>query len=311
MAPIRPDHYDFAFDPDSLGAIRRRLGLTQAALAEQLDVPVNTVSRWETGATAPDAKALAAIFSIARAGGATPQFFKRRANLKQSQGQRTQLLFVWDFQNHGLDASDIEEEWRYIHQYLKLRFPKACSNLRRWAYTALHQGQAARELKRLEFQVFEGWFDADSQIIKDVQAACQDRPSDTVLVLVTDDGNFSELLIELKQAGVDAYVLGTDECSERLRKPLGNGGIVPWDAPFVITECVEVIRELKGRPISKAEFGNCCKSRLEESEIYPDDVGYSKRNPYGSVLRWLEAQGIVTTAKVAGKPDSTIIRLLG
>ena len=309
MTPIRPDHYDYAFDPDSLGAIRRRIGLTQAALAEQLDVPVNTVSRWETGATVPDAKALAAIFSIAKAGGASPHFFKGRAELKQLQGQRTQLLFVWDFQNHGLDASDIDEEWSYIHQYLKLRFPKARRNRRCWAYTALHQGQAARELERLGFQVFQGRFDADSQIIKDVQAACQNRPSKTVLVLVTDDGNFSEFLTELKQAGVDAYVLGTDECSERLRKPLGNGGVVPWDAPFVITQCVQVIRDLRGRPISKAEFGNKCKSRLEEDEIYPDDVGYSKRNPYGSVLRWLEAQGIITTAKVPGKPDSTIIRL--
>ena len=310
MAPIRPDHYDFAFDPDSLGAIRKRLGLTQAILAEQLDVPVNTVSRWETGATTPDAKALAAIFSIAKANGANPQFFKRRASLKQPQDQRTRLLFVWDFQNHALDASDIEDEWHYIHEYLKLRFPKACSNLSRWAYTALHQGQAAGELKRLGFEVYQGFFDADSQIIKDVQTACQDQPSNTVLVLVTDDGNFSELVSGLKQAGVDTYVLGTEECSERLRKSLGSGGVVPWDAPFVITECVQVIRELKGKAIGKAEFGNRCKSRLEEAEVYPGDAGYSKRNPYGSVLRWLEAQGMVTTTKVPGKPDSMTIKLV-
>ena len=83
-----------------------------------------------------------------------------------------------------------------------------------------------------------------------------------------------------------------------------------WDAPFVITECVQVIRNLKGRAISKAEFGNRCKSRLEEAEVYPGDVGYSKRNPYGSVLRWLEAQGMVTTTKVPGKPDSMTIKLV-
>ena len=217
---------------------------------------------------------------------------------------------MWDFQNHGIEASDIEEEWGYIRRYLNLRFPRARTNLHCRAYTSLHQRQAAHELARLGFEVFEGLFDADSQIINDAQVICLERPSRTIFVLVTDDGNFSEFLIGLKQSEVDAYVLGTDECSERLRRAVRNGGFVPWDAPFVITECIEVIRELKGKPISRAEFGSNCKSRLEEDEIYPDDVGFSRRNPYGSLLRWLEAQGIVEMTKVRGKSDSVVIRLV-
>lgn len=231
--------------------------------------------------------------------------------MKQPNNQRTKLVFVWDFQNRGIDAYAIEEEWSYIHRYLKLRFPKACSNLCRRAYTSLHQRLAAQELERQGFEAFEGLFDADSQIISDVRIACQDQPSKTVFFLVTDDGNFSELLVKLKQAGVDTYVLGTDECSERLRNAVRNGGFVPWDAPFVITKCIQAIRELQGTPIGRAEFGNQCKSRLEEDEVYPDDVGFSRRNPYGSLLRWLEAEGIVETAKVRKKPDSVIIRLVG
>jgi len=35
--------------PDELKAIRARLGLTQAQLAEQLGVERNTVNRWEMG----------------------------------------------------------------------------------------------------------------------------------------------------------------------------------------------------------------------------------------------------------------------
>lgn len=34
-------------------AIRRRLGISQQALAERLGVAVTTVSRWETGRSAP------------------------------------------------------------------------------------------------------------------------------------------------------------------------------------------------------------------------------------------------------------------
>ena len=88
------------------------------------------------------------------------------------------------------------------------------------------------------------------------------------------------------------------------------GTFVPWDAPFVVSECVEVIKDLKGEPISRADFGNRCSARLEESEVYPGDVGFSRRNPYGSVLRWLEKQGVVTTTKVPRKPDWVTIRLL-
>ena len=306
--PIRPDHYDYAFNPDTLDDLRKRLGLTQAALAEHLDVPVNTVSRWETGATTPNAKALAAIFSIAKERNVTPQFFKRRDDLRRTKNQPTQLLFVWDFQNHGLDASEVEDEWYYVRKYLELLFPKSKSNRRFWAYTSPHQRKAAEKLAALGFQALEGIFDADSQIIQDVRSAWPSRPSKAAIILVTDDGNFTNLVTQLKEAGVEVYVWGTDECSDRLQKAVSNGRYVHWDAPFVITECMEVIRELKGEAVTKSEFGNRCKTRLGESEIYPDDVGFSKRNPYAGVLRWLEVQGLVTITNTPGKPDQVTIK---
>ena len=58
MAPIKSDQFEYAFRPQSIEVLRKQLGLTQAGLAEELDVPVNTVSRWETGATTPDAPGL-------------------------------------------------------------------------------------------------------------------------------------------------------------------------------------------------------------------------------------------------------------
>ena len=38
VAPIEPDHFGFVFKLYIIDTLRRRLGLTQAALAEQLDV---------------------------------------------------------------------------------------------------------------------------------------------------------------------------------------------------------------------------------------------------------------------------------
>ena len=307
MVPIRPDHFNYTFDPNTLDSLRKRLGLTQAVLAEQLDIPVNTVSRWETGATTPDAKALAAIYSIAKERGVTPQFFR---SLKQAQNQRTKLVFVWDFKDCAFDASDIEDEFLYIRKYLDLCFPKTRSSRQLLAYRPSHLYEVRAKLKQLGFVVVESYFYTDSEINRRVQEACQTQPAKTVAILGTDDGNFIDKLLELERKSVDAYVWGTDECNERLRKALGDGRFVHWDTPFVVTECVEVIKELNGEAISKSEFGNRCKDRLDESAIYPDDVGFSRRNPYGSLLRWLEAQVVAVTTPVSGKPDLVTIKLL-
>ncbi len=307
MVPIRPDHFNYTFDPNMLDSLRKQLGLTQAALAELLDVPVNTVSRWETGATTPDAKALAAIYSIAKGRGVTPMFFK---SLKQAQNQRNKLVLMWDFKDRAFDASDIEDEFLYIRKYLDLFFPRTCSNRQLLAYRPSHLYEVRAKLKQLGFVVVESYFDTSYEIVRPVQEACQIQPAKTVVVLGTDDGNLSDVLVELKRTKVDAYVWGTDECHEHLRKALGDGRFVHWDAPFVVTECIEEIKELNGEAVSKGDFGNRCKERLDKSALYPDDVGFSRRNPYGSLLRWLEAQGLIVTTPVLGKSDLVTITIL-
>ncbi len=52
------DSYRFA--PQSLVQIKQSLGLSQAKMARALGVPVNTLSRWEIGAT---------VYSVAMARG--------------------------------------------------------------------------------------------------------------------------------------------------------------------------------------------------------------------------------------------------
>ena len=76
MAPVKPGR--FKFDPGSIAQVRNRLGLSQKKLAALLGIPPNTLSRWETGATTPDADSLAAIYSVAAKHGMSTQFFRKR-----------------------------------------------------------------------------------------------------------------------------------------------------------------------------------------------------------------------------------------
>jgi transcriptional regulator with XRE-family HTH domain len=80
MAPIKQGLYEFK--KDTLIEIRKELGVSQGKMAELLGVPANTLSRWETGATIPDAGSLASIYSLARDHGIdTPSFFGMREDL--------------------------------------------------------------------------------------------------------------------------------------------------------------------------------------------------------------------------------------
>ena len=78
MTPIKQGLYEFR--RDSLIDLRNSLGINQGKMAELLNVPANTLSRWETGATVPDAESLAAFYSLAQDHGSiSPSFFGVRS----------------------------------------------------------------------------------------------------------------------------------------------------------------------------------------------------------------------------------------
>ena len=310
MAPIRPEDYEYIFDHARLKAIRDKMGLSQAKVAEMLDVPVNTLSRWENGVTSPDAKSLAAIYSIAKQQGIGAEFFKRRTQQKTKAG-KTKLLLAWDFQNESLKADDLEEEWDTMLDYIDLLFPgtKAFRVFR--AYTSPHQYEAKSVLQSLDFEVSEGIFDADSQLIKDTVEDCTTNPKKWIFILASDDGNYVQMLKYLKETGVEVYIWGSDECSNSLQDAVDDEHFIPWNVPFVVTSCTEVIRELNGKAVSRSQFGSMCHDALEEDEIYPDNVGFSRRNPYGSLLRWLERHEIIKVTEVGGKKDNIRIAMQG
>ncbi len=315
MTPIQPDLFDYSFNRAVIAEIRKKLNLSQAKFAELLDIPVNTLSRWEIGTTTPDADTLAAIYSIAMQYGISPNFFKRRSVLAQISKQRTNLLLAWDFQNLGLEVDQISVEWDYMKKFLDLLFPatKASRTLRTYTQMSLYpyfsQPTVKGTFESLKFKVFEGPFDADSQIINDSRQECSKSPQKTIFILVTKDGDYAELLRELRKINVDVYIWSDEtEISEKLISSIENGNLIPWDRPYIVVECMEVIRSLNGENIHKASFGQRCHDRLQENGIYPQDAGFSRRNPYVSLLTWLEKQGLVTVRTIK-EPDIISIRL--
>ena len=71
-----PSDFEYQFSPTALKEMREHLGMSQAQIAKRLNLPTNTVSRWERGETSPDANSLAAIYSIATGTGLEPEFFR-------------------------------------------------------------------------------------------------------------------------------------------------------------------------------------------------------------------------------------------
>ena len=313
MPPVRPDLFDFEFDPIAIRSIRNRLQLSQAALADWLDIPVNTISRWETGATTPDAKALAALWSIASFRDIEPEFFKRR---KESEvNNRTDLIILWEYPLNQIDWDAIEEDWQYLKDYAEIRFPNAAPGIRGTIYPNHEGGDGypdfeLRDLtvqspsQRLEMEglkIERRMWSISDEFQNDARSVCSENPNNIILIIASNKTQRVPLVRELIDTDVDTYIMPTtDDCPEDLLDAVQSDHVIHWDEPFVVAACVKVIDALKREPITRSDFGNRCKDRLEEDGIYPQDVGFSRRNPYGSVLRWLEANGVVRVVPTSG-----------
>ena len=238
-----PSDFEYQFSPSALREVREHLGLSQTQLAKRLNLPTNTVSRWERGDTSPDANSLAAIYSIATGAGLEPIFFRRGGDMVSStkrrqdpqkplngrrvlNRQRTRLAMMWDFQNVPLEPDDALDAWFYMDKFIDIAFPSVDDwNLK--VYTSWQHNDAVKNLRYLD--VNQVGTNADSQIEQDIRSFCnltdsnvwwgqgQDHdPKDAVLILVSKDGDFADLLYEADQAGVDVYLWAPPGCSRDL-----------------------------------------------------------------------------------------------
>ncbi len=208
MAPAKPGR--FMFDPGSITQVRNRLGLSQKKLAALLGVPANTLSRWEIGATTPDADSLAAIYSVAAQHGISAQFFRRREKMAKASKGRTRLLVVWDFQTLRTSASYVRQADEAVRQALRARFPTvASSSFKAFSYPS--DSQATDELMELGWGVWEDDDDLSDDIISQSKSDCGHEPENTILVLLTNysRSDFVDLVGELRGEGANVYLMSS------------------------------------------------------------------------------------------------------
>jgi transcriptional regulator with XRE-family HTH domain len=221
MTPIKQGKYEF--NHESLIAVRNQIGMTQRKMAETLNVPPNTLSRWENGTTVPDAKYLAAFYSIAKEHGITPSFFEIRG---KAQNFKYQLIVLWDFQVSGTPASWVQYEHNIIQTELQKRFSSMTPLMK--VFTHKTQDKAAIELDKLGWTVFEGGNEIFNDIIQNAKSDSGHNPEGTVLVLISRDDKFVELINELKNNGVIIYIISPPVYNNKLFEVVGQANSIPW-----------------------------------------------------------------------------------
>jgi len=229
MTPTKPG--DYAFDPNSLIEIRKKINLSQTEMSKLLGVPINTLYRWETFATSPDATSLASIYSIAIARGIRPSFFIRRTPVKEKTKGRHKLIVMWDFQNVGVSNSDVTEVSKQIKGSLLSKFSSTKQHLFK-AFSHPTQSDATDVLSNLGWRIWEDDADMDEEIIDQCRSDCGVEPGATILVLITKDGDFVDMIDELKTKGVRIYLMAPINANEDLIETVGKKRRILLAAPL-------------------------------------------------------------------------------
>ena len=206
----------YRFDPGIMVEIRQRLKISQLQMAQELGIPSNTLSRWETGKTTPDANSLAAIYTVALRGGLNVNFFRYSVL-----GRRNRLLVALDFQNVALASNRVAEMDRWLMAQLNAIAPE-CEFEQYKAFCRPDQAAAIDELRKLKWKTRVRDENIDSILIQECKSDCGQNPDDTTLVLCSKDGDFSGLVDEMKSWGVKVFVVGPSDTSVKLKGAVGN-----------------------------------------------------------------------------------------
>lgn len=234
MSAVKKGQYEF--DPNSIKVIRQKLNLNQSDLAQMLGETTTktTISRWENGDTTPDAKTLAAILSVATQGGIMPEFFKKTGNKLG----RSRLIVSWDFQNWRPTTNGLKETSDIINQTLSKRFPTATYKLFKlfttdaqsypvlfnsfdqWLSTV--NGKNDGDLENLGWRIYKYAQNIDDELDTQSYSDCLHDPEDTTFVLISRDGDFTNLLQDLREKGVNTYIIAPEGASQKLIETVGS-----------------------------------------------------------------------------------------
>ena len=218
----------YEFKSSSLVEIRKRLNVSQAAMAELLGVPPNTLSRWETGTTVPDADYLALIYSVAREHNVTPTFFSIRREPQDTRKPRYRLIVMWDFQTLGVPANQVVEADAWLRTEVKRRFGGMTHQLYK-AFTFASQSASADILESLGWRVWEDDTDIDEEIIDQSRSDAGQDPGGTILILITRDKGFIDLIDESKRENVRVYFAGPEFPNQELIEKVSRRRWIQWE----------------------------------------------------------------------------------
>lgn len=306
MTPARVG--SFVFAPQSLLQIRNSLGMSQSDMASALGVPVNTLSRWETGATAPSATSLAAIHSLAVDAGITPEFFRRRPSEVPVGRPRSRLVVAWDFQGAPVSAEDLPFQWGLMRDYLAARFTETIGSRLLKAFTNTAQVAAENQLEELGFRIWHDAYDLDDDIESQCRSDCGHDPERTVLVLVSGDARFADLVREMVAVGVEVLVWAPGDVDTELVESVDADHLVRWSEPYVVGAFLLLVDNMAGRPTTRARFSAECRKLVRDNPyVDPTAIGFRRRNPYGALLDWMVEHGFVDLRTDRTNPSSITI----
>lgn len=224
MVPIKGGRYEYR--PDSIGALRKQLGQTQAQMAKQLGIPANTLSRWETGATTPDGESLAAVYSLGAAQGVPPQFFQRKRLAPKPRKGRSRLVVMWDLQNAAVSAREAPARESTIRSKLDRQFAGSSYRLFK-VFSTPSQARVTDELAERGWRVWEDDTDMDGELIAQARSDCGHEPEDTTFILIATDGDYCDLIVDIEKQGVAAHVLTLGHViSQRLASAVGKERLI-------------------------------------------------------------------------------------
>lgn len=226
MVPTKKGSYEFK--PGSLAGIRNTLKMSQAEMARQIGVPPNTLSRWENKATVPDAKSLASIYSLAKDHGITPTFFGVRKDTKTQQKIRDRLIVMWDFWTLGLQPYQVEEAETWVKSELKKRFHHMSVEMYK-AFSHTSQSSATNTLIKLGWKVWEEPTGMDDELIDHTRSDAGQDPKATILVLITRDDQFVDLIDEMQNKGVRVFLIAPKNTNGDLIEKVGQRRWIEWE----------------------------------------------------------------------------------
>lgn len=211
----------YRFRKEIITELRQQLGLSQAEMGAKITVPKNTVSRWETGATVPDALQLAAIYSIGMEQGITPNFFaraKKQQKKKHKATTRTTALVYWDMQNVAPGSKQVGQWEAAIEKAVKSVCGQAVPTSK--VFHSPDQQKAVDKLEGWRKQVCDE--DCDERIISQVRSDAGHNPSNTAVFLITRDRGYVNLIKEQRAKNVLVYVITPPNVSKKLVSAVGE-----------------------------------------------------------------------------------------